>query len=206
MFRRRRLVALIVVLLVVAGIVLVVWQPWRGVSAPTAPTLAPSESPTTPAATTTAPAPVDTPTAEPTPAPTETGIAACSTSDITVLAATDLDSYGPGEQPKLSMTVSNDSAAPCLMNVGTATQQFEITSGSDTWWRSTDCQSESSDQVVQLEPGQTVSSVSPLVWDRTRSSVDTCGGARPAALPGFYHLSVSIGGITAADTKGFELR
>jgi hypothetical protein len=63
---------------------------------------------------------------------------------------------------------------PCLINVGTATQSFVITSGSDTWWRSTDCQSESSDQVVQLAPGQTVSSVTPLTWDRTRSSVDTC--------------------------------
>ncbi len=95
---------------------------------------------------------------------------------------------------------------PCLINVGTATQSFVITSGSDTWWRSTDCQSESSDQVVQLAGGQTVSSVSPLQWDRTRSSVDTCGSSRPQAAAGYYHLSVSIGGIQAADTKMFELR
>ena len=95
---------------------------------------------------------------------------------------------------------------PCLINVGTATQSFVITSGSDTWWRSTDCQSESSDQVVQLAPGQTVSSVTPLTWDRTRSSVDTCASARPQAPAGYFHLSVSIGGIEAADTKVFQLR
>jgi len=123
-----------------------------------------------------------------------------------VQAVTDQDVYSAGELPKLSITLSNTSGAACLINVGTATQSFVITSGTDTWWRSTDCQSESSDQVVQLAAGQTVSSVTPLQWDRTRSSVDTCGSSRPQASPGYYHLSVSIGGIQAADTKVFELR
>ena len=123
-----------------------------------------------------------------------------------MLAVTDKDSYGAGELPKLSITLSNTSDHPCLINVGTATQSFVITSGADTWWRSTDCQSESSDQVVQLAAGQTVSSVTPVVWDRTRSSVDTCGSSRPPAPSGYFHLQVSIGGIQAADTGMFQLR
>lgn len=205
--------AVLILIAVVAAVVLAFWQPWRGSGEPVA---SPSATPSaTPSALVTSPAP-ETPAAdaatseEPAPAPDPSAstpaVAACSTADISVQAVTDQDVYASGEQPKLSITLSNTTAVPCLINVGTATQSFVITSGSDTWWRSTDCQSESSDQVVQLAGGQTVSSVSPLQWDRTRSSVDTCGSSRPQAAAGYYHLSVSIGGIQAADTKMFELR
>lgn len=204
---------MLILLVLVAAVVLVVWQPWRGPAAPAASPSTPSATvPTSPVATpATAPAPPTTPAPlETTPAPEASGtapaVAACSTANISVQAVTDQDVYAAGELPKLSITLSNSGATPCLINVGTATQSFVITSGSDTWWRSTDCQSESSDQVVQLAGGQTVSSVNPLEWDRTRSSVDTCGSSRPQAAAGYYHLSVSIGGIQAADTKMFELR
>lgn len=204
---------MLIVLVVIAAVVLVIWQPWRGSEA-AAP--APSPSVTTPVAAASTPpasaAPAEASAAPvaPNPTPDASGtaptVAACSTAAISVQAVTDQDVYSAGELPKLSITLSNTSGAPCLINVGTATQSFVITSGTDTWWRSTDCQSESSDQVVQLAPDQTVSSVTPLQWDRTRSSVDTCGSSRPQASPGYYHLSVSIGGIQAADTKVFELR
>lgn len=202
------LLAIVVVGAIVA-LVLALWQPWRSAapvstpapsvstSAATAPPAAPSADPST--------APAD-PTPEAEASGTAPAIAACSTADITVLAVTDKDAYAAGEQPQLSITLSNNGASPCLINVGTATQSFVITSGTDTWWRSTDCQSESSDQVVQLAAGQTVSSVTPVVWDRTRSSVDTCAASRPQAPAGFFHLQVSIGGIQAADTRMFELR
>lgn len=205
---------MLIVLVIIAAIVLAIWQPWRA-SQPAVPASSPSA--TTPLASASAPtasaAPADAsaPPAAPEPTPDTSGtttptVAACSTAAISVQAVTDQDVYSAGELPKLSITLSNTSGAACLINVGTATQSFVITSGTDTWWRSTDCQSESSDQVVQLAAGQTVSSVTPLQWDRTRSSVDTCGSSRPQASPGYYHLSVSIGGIQAADTKVFELR
>lgn len=202
---------LLVLLAIAVGVVLAVWRPWTGATVPT-PTQRPTSATSAPATPSSSPTPSPaspaSPAAEPSPSPDDTdpAIAACSTGDISVLAVTDLDSYGSGERPKLSITLSNKSDTPCLINVGTTTQSFVITSGSDTWWRSTDCQSESSDQVVQLAAGQTVSSVTPLEWDRTRSSVDTCGGARQSALSGYYQLSVSIGGIESADTKMFELR
>ena len=204
---------MLIVLVIIAAIVLAIWQPWRGSQA-----AVPASSPsvTTPVASASTP-PASAAHAEASAAPvapnptsdasgTAPTVAACSTAAISVQAVTDQDVYSAGELPKLSITLSNTSGAPCLINVGTATQSFVITSGTDTWWRSTDCQSESSDQVVQLAAGQTVSSVTPLQWDRTRSSVDTCGSSRPQASPGYYHLSVSIGGIQAADTKVFELR
>lgn len=206
---------LLALLVVAAAVALAIWQPWRGWATPEASAAPSPHSSATATATgtatpeasdTVAPEPDDTASVAPTPSGTETAIAACTTSDIAVQAVTDKDVYGAGELPQLSIMLSNTSDQPCLMNVGTAKQSFVVTSGSDTWWRSTDCQTESSDYVVQLAPGQTVSSVTPLTWDRTRSSQDTCDGSRPQAGAGTFHLQVSIGGIQAADTKMFVLR
>ncbi|MFT4051177.1 MAG: hypothetical protein QM677_02875 [Microbacterium sp.] len=215
-YRRRRLGVLLVIVVLVATIALAIWQPWRGwvfgdAAQTPAPSGATSSASATPSATssTTAsvtPASETSATPEPSASATETAIATCTTGDISVLAVTDQDSYAAGELPQLSITLSNTSDDPCLINVGTSTQSFVITSGSDTWWRSTDCQTESSDQVVQLEAGQTVSSVTPIEWDRTRSAVDTCDADRSAAPAGYYHLQVSIGGVQGADTKMFELQ
>lgn len=202
---------LLAVLAVAAIIAVLIWQPWRGgveeAARPAASTTPAAPTTPTPSVTPTPTSPVPDPTPSPTESATAAAIAPCTTSDISVLAVTDKDSYGSGELPKLSITLSNEGDEPCLMNVGTTTQKFEITSGSDVWWRSTDCQTESSDQVVQIAAGQTVSSATPLEWNRTRSSVDSCDATdRPKALPGSYHLAVSIGGIEAADTRYFQLR
>ena len=92
----------------------------------------------------------------------------------------------------------------CTLNVGTTTQVFAVTSGDDVWWRSTDCQSEPSDMIATLAAGQTVSSVTPVVWDRTRSSVSTCGTANRPVAPGggaSYHVTVEIGGVPAVASK-----
>ncbi len=221
MYRRRRLgVLLIVLLLVAAGVALAVWQPWRALAdvfaAPTAPASTPPADPSADAspASTQSPAGSETAAAETPAAETPTAVAAspspsatyavCSSGDIAVTAVMDQNSYGAGEQPQLSMTLVNEGDEACIMNVGTATQSFVIESGTDTWWRSTDCQSEPSDHIVQLEAGQSVSSVTPITWDRTRSSVDTCEGDRAAARPGYYNLVVSIGGIES-DPRQFRL-
>ncbi|KZE89438.1 hypothetical protein AVP41_02233 [Microbacterium sp. TNHR37B] len=223
MYRRRRLAVVVVLLLIVGGAVaLAVWQPWRGWGggdpAGAAPTAAPRDTPrATPTGTASAGVPTPTLSAptpsapaspkpsSPSPGPSPSSIAVCSPGEVTVTAKTDKGSYGGGEKPQLTISVVNESDAPCVMNVGTATQSFIIESGSDTWWRSTDCQSDSSDQVVQLDPGKEVATVTPLVWDRTRSSVDTCGKDRQKALPGYYTLTVSIGGVDS-EAAQFRLR
>lgn len=217
-YRRRRLAVVLIALLLVGGVVaLVVWQPWRiWTDAADAP--APAASPPTTATSSAPPSATGSPspTASATPAPSPTASAsggagggdveACTAGDVTVTAVADKGSYDPGELPQLSIRLVNDTEFPCLINVGTAAQAFEITSGSDTWWRSTDCQEDSSDQVVQLDGGQRVASSAPLVWDRTRSAVDTCDAKRQSALPGWYNLAVSIGGIEAAEPASFTLR
>lgn len=215
-YRRRRLVLLGGLLLVVAVIVwLVVAPPWRGeASTPSDPetpasdvaaTELPSVTDAADPAVDPAATPGETPAAE-SPQPEASGTPtaqACEAGDILVEAVTDADTYGAGQNPGLSIKLTNNGPA-CSLNVGTTTQVFTITSGADTWWRSTDCQSEPSDMIVLLAAGQSVSSATPVTWDRTRSAVGSCADAnRPAAPAGgaSYHLSVSIGGVASTQSK-----
>ncbi|MDF2044604.1 hypothetical protein P2P98_00410 [Microbacterium sp. Kw_RZR3] len=208
-YRRRRLAAALLALIVIGLVVwLVAAPPWR--SAPASDS-APAPVASAPAASPTPAADPTTPAATPDPTPTANasdGPAECAPADIKVEALSDKSEYGQGENPQLSIRLTNSSANPCTMNVGTSAQSFTVTSGSDVWWRSTDCQSEPSDMEVTLAAGQTVTSSAPLTWDRTRSSVSSCESERPFAPGGgaTYHLSVSIGGIPSAGTASFILQ
>ena len=74
---------------------------------------------------------------------------------------------------------------------------------------STDCQVDPIDAEVSLTPGTPISSSVPIVWDRTRSSPDTCEGPRESVPAGgaSYHLSVSGRRVrrSAQPTKQFLL-
>jgi len=213
-YRRRRLVVLLAAVLVVAGVVwLLVAQPWRSAASTealpvpvssTSASASASASPDTEADAETAapeadadePSPELTPSAEP-----------CIAADLLIEAVTDQAVYAAGQNPQLSIRLTNQSTADCTLNVGTSAQAFTISSGSDIWWRSTDCQTEPSDMTVLLAAGQQVTSATPLTWDRTRSSVDSCQADRPQATAGgaTYRLSVAIGGLASSNTAAFQL-
>ena len=216
-YRRRRLLVMFVALVVLAaiggGVWLAIAQPWSTASDPAPTTAAPTTAaPTSPAASDSASPDASPDEATPSPSPdaSETpGVVACAGADITVAAETDADTYAAGQLPELSISLTNNGAQDCTMNVGSSTQKFTITSGSDVWWRSTDCQTEPSDMIVTLEAGKTVSSATPVVWDRTRSSVDTCEDKnRPRAAGGgaSYHVKVEIGGFESSTSKQIILR
>jgi len=84
---------------------------------------------------------------------------------------------------------------------------FTVTSGTEVYWTSTDCQVDAIDAEVSLAPGTPISSSAPIVWDRTRSAPDTCEGPREAVPAGgaSYHLTVSVDGFASAETKQFQL-
>lgn len=209
-YRRRRLAVLLILVLVLAaiggGVWLAIAQPWSD-SAP-----ADTSGGRTPTPDAGAPTPSTAASEEPSPSPDPSespAIVACTAENITVTAVTDADAYAAGELPKLSISLENTGADDCTLNVGSSTQKFTITSGSDVWWNSTDCQSEPSDLIVTLEAGTSVTSATPVVWDRTRSSKDTCVEKnRPRAPAGgaSYHVMVSIGGFESAKPKQFLLR
>ena len=220
-YRRRRLVVILAVLAIAGGVAwLLIAQPWRSAATEVAasPSVTPSATPTstglpvvesdappTPDADAgegagtvedTAPSPSATPEAQP-----------CTDDTVTVEAVVSQESYSADENPAFSITLTNN-GPDCTLNVGTSAQSFTVTSGSDTWWRSTDCQSEPNDMVVLLQAGQSVTSAAPLTWDRTRSAVGTSGDAtrqRAAGGGASYHLGVSIGGIASTTTAQFLL-
>ncbi|MDN3497095.1 hypothetical protein QL996_14225 [Planococcus sp. APC 4015] len=212
-YRRRRIVLLVGIIVVAAVVWLLIAQPWRGSA--TSPDAASSTPAATQAAATDLPVPNATAGAQPTesatapPAEGDQNIAtptaaACAEGDVTVEGLTDQDSYGSGQNPQLSIRLTNNGTADCTMNVGTTTQVFTLTSGDDVWWRSTDCQTEPSDMLVLLAAGQSVTSAAPLTWDRTRSAVGSCDAPDRATAPGggaSYHLAVEIGGISSSQSK-----
>lgn len=200
---------LLLALVLIAGVAwLVIAQPWSGLAGPAA---EPEPEPTTSAeaAPSASPTPTDSPS--PSPEPTSTEPPKPQPCDPDVI---DLEPMVSGEvfetKPvEVWMKLTNTGSVDCTMDVGTSKQRFVITSGDDTWWRSTDCQSEPSDYVVTLAAGQTVESADRLVWDRTRSDPGTCDAEqRPRARAGdaSYHLTVEIGDVKSAKTAQFFLR
>ena len=187
---------------VIVAIVLVIVRP--GSSQGDEPDAAGAPTPSaTPAATDAAEPP-------PTVIPTEPVAAdgdACAEKNVVVEAVTDKTVYEAGEQPQLSVTITNTGKNTCVLNAGTKAQVFTITSGEEVYWVSTDCQVDPIDAEVSLAPGAPISSSVPIVWDRTRSSVDTCEGARESVPAGgaSYHLSVAVDGFASSATKQFQL-
>jgi hypothetical protein len=192
-YRRRRLVVGLGLLAVIIVILLIVFRPGGG----------DDEAAPAPAGTA-APAPTAA-AADAAAGPTGT---ACDPAVVTVEAITDQSAYDPGDNPELALSVTNTGTVACDLNAGTSTQVFTITSGADVYWTSTDCQTDPADAEVTLEPGVAVSTKTPVVWDRTRSSPETCEITDREAVPGegaSYYLTVSVGGIESATPTQFLL-
>ncbi len=131
---------------------------------------------------------------------------ACDPDSVLVEAVTDKVSYNDGEQPQLSLTITNQSETACSVNAGSDVQEFIVLSGAEQYWSSKDCQSDPVATEALLQPGMPVSTP-PISWDRTRSSADACGDVERETVPAggaSYHLVVSVNGIES-DTRQFLL-
>lgn len=125
-------------------------------------------------------------TPDPTPTPT------CDQNLVTVSASTDKAAYGPGENPLLSLKVTNGGKMPCEVNIGTSQMEFLVTSGDDRIFSSRDCQAKSDDLVKTLEPG--ASETANFPWPRNRS-VEGCQpiAAKPGAGGAYYVFTAKLG-------------
>ncbi|WP_445337446.1 hypothetical protein [Clavibacter sp. CFBP 8614] len=207
-YRRRRLLALLVVVAVIAVVVIIVANIGRGSADVAAPDATPT-SDAAPAGDAADPAAEAAP--EPTPsasAGTETNAdGSCAVGQLAVTPVTDAASYKSGVLPKLSFTVTNTGMEPCTANLGTTTQVFTISSGSDVYWKSTDCQTGAEDAQVELA-ARTPQTSSPFEWSRQRSSTTTCQEKQRPAVPAggaTYTLSVEVAGVKSAQSKSFLL-
>lgn len=112
--------------------------------------------------------PADSPPTSPSPPAERSG---CDQNLVTVTALTDKPAYAAGENPLLTLKVTNGSKVPCEVNLGSSQMEYVITSGSDRIFSSTDCQSDATDLVKTIAPGQSETANFP--WDRKRS-VEGC--------------------------------
>ncbi|MFL0711297.1 MAG: hypothetical protein ACJLS2_00250 [Microcella pacifica] len=123
-----------------------------------------------------------------------------------VTPVTDSNSYGPEQQPLLSLTLLNTGSSPCILEAGSDVQEYVIVSGADRIWASTDCQDPGVAAPTVLEPGEEVSTT-PFPWSRTRSTPDDCDAERDPVTAGgaTYRLSVSVGDFASDGDLPFLL-
>lgn len=187
---RRRLVVGLGLIAVIVVILLIVFQPRGGSPAPT---------------------PSGTPSSSASGAPTDgstnaAGDLECDLAKVTLEPITDAAGYDPGVNPLLSFTLKSSMTEPCVIEAGSDIQEFRITSGDELIWSSKDCQTDAVAATTTLQPGVPKQST-PISWDRTRSSPDTCNTTREPVTAGgaSYHLEVVIGDLTTPTTKQFLL-
>lgn len=188
MYRRRRLtvafLAIIVAAVLTVGVVLAV-QAVQGIRDDLS-----------------APPPV-TETPDPT-APGPEGDAAsgaCPTDTTSVAASTDEDEYEPGEEPVLSIEVTNGHTADCLIDVGEARQEFLVERDGDTVWSSRYCGpaddegdgegDEGAEKNLLVFPAKSSKKAS-LTWPRIPVD-DACRQTDDAFPAGEYELIVKLG-------------
>lgn len=173
-YRRRRQVAAVLAVLVLAALVAagvglagVIGSRGSGKSdgVPAA------AAPTTTAPDTQAPA-------NPVAKPGTTASGVCDESGIKVGGTVDKTSYAAGQDPKLTLKVTNTGKSPCDINVGTSQMEFKITSGDDTVFNSRDCQTDSTDLVKNLRPG--ASETATFTWKRNRTAPGCAKGTSTA--------------------------
>lgn len=129
-------------------------------------------------------------------------VPACTAAEVLVTAVTDAERYAPEVQPQFALRLEHRGQQACTLDIGTATQLYTVTSGSDVIWLSSDCQQEATNEVVELAPGQQLTAPA-ITWVRERSAPETCAGERPAAGTGdaTYYLTVGIGGFSSEPAR-----
>ena len=120
-------------------------------------------------------------------------------------------SFGAEELPYFGFTLTNTGEVDCKFNVGSAVQFYSVTSGSDVYWTSKDCDRTGTvDLDMVIKAGEKLDSAT-TVWQRVRSSTAGCNIASgQAAVPAggaTFHLNVSVAGVLSDPAKGaFILR
>ncbi|WP_139244353.1 hypothetical protein [Arthrobacter alpinus] len=130
--------------------------------------------------------------------------AVCDEAGIKVVAAVDKTSYGPEEQPVLTLRVTNSGKAPCDINVGTSQMEYQITSGDDIIYNSKNCQLEPTDLVKNLAPG--ASETANMVWKVKRNAPDCAAVVSSPGRGGATYSLVAILGKWSSEKVTFTLQ
>ncbi len=115
----------------------------------------------------------------------------CTAENLELTVASGRNSYAAGASPSFTVTVTNTGDAGCTVDVGDASRELLITSGSDRIWSSLDCESEEPSRNLLLGAGK--SDTHEVSWDRIRSD-EKCSDGLPTPRPGTYKAQVKLNG------------
>jgi hypothetical protein len=115
----------------------------------------------------------------------------CAPPDLAVTVSTDASSYGEGNHPRVTLTVTNGGAQACETNVGQNALEIRVGSGDTAVWSSDVCYPGGGSDVRTLEPGAVYTT--SLVW-RSAASSDGCPDESRVA-PGTYHVQGRAGDV-----------
>lgn len=203
-YRRRRLVVLVGLIVVLS---LLVWAAFgvaslfRGEGTTATSGASPTQSASARATAMPSPSATASKTATPKPTPKTTEYPLCYDDLIQVQMSTDKQTYGPKENPVLSMKITNLSSEDCVISLGTNVQEFRVLSGSKQVFSTADCQVDPKELLKHVKAGQ--SETARFTWERTATSAN-CGPVPVQILPGTYQVVGVLGKVTSAPTS-FEL-
>jgi len=121
--------------------------------------------------------------------------APCTAENLELAVSTGRNSYPEDSRPAFTVTVTNTGEAGCTVDVGDASRELLITSGSDRIWSSLDCESENPSRNLLLGAGK--SDTHDASWDRIRSD-EKCSDGLPNPRPGTYKAQVKLNGAESA--------
>ncbi|WP_432495572.1 BsuPI-related putative proteinase inhibitor [Kineococcus auxinigenes] len=119
----------------------------------------------------------------------------CTRDALEVALTSEATAYGPGVTPRFVLTVRNASETTCSAEIGSGMRSFAVLDASgEQVWSSADCQSSTSSQDYELEPGDSRSM--RTTWSRQRSAAG-CPDGQPVAEAGTYTVQGSWNDVAA---------
>src|SRR5690554_1620540 len=122
-----------------------------------------------------------------------TGAAApCAAEHLELAVESGRSSYADGARASFAITVTNTGEAGCTVDVGEASRELLVTSGTDRIWSSLDCDA-GEDASRNLLLGAGKSDTHDATWARIRSD-EKCSEGLPTPRPGTYKAQVRLNG------------
>jgi hypothetical protein len=124
--------------------------------------------------------------------------AACTPAQLAVTAVVGKPRYAVGDQPVLTLQVTNTGAAACVQNVADSQIVLRVYNGASRVWGSHDCQVQPGTDERTLEPGKPAGF--SVVWSGLTSQ-PKCAGTRQRVGAGTYTLYAALSGHDGKATQ-----
>jgi hypothetical protein len=117
---------------------------------------------------------------------------------LTITAASSAPAYKVGDQPTLTLQVTNAGPGNCTQDLADSQVELQVYNGAARVWGSHDCEIQPGTNIVTLAVGKTVGV--QVVWSGL-SSEPGCAGTRTRVGPGTYTLSPLLGGTQGTSAQ-----